>query len=54
MKTAVFEVIKFSKELGCKGTNAYRTQEYVHSKMSKELGKHSVEFLLDGTALFSK
>ncbi len=40
---AMLEVLKFSKELGNKGTDAYRTQDYVHSKMSEELGEHSVE-----------
>lgn len=41
--SSVLEVLKFSKQLGNKGTNEYRTQDYVHSKMSEELGEHSVE-----------
>jgi len=54
INNSMLEVLKFSKELGNKGTNDYRTQDYVHSKMSEELGEHSVELQIQKGLSYKK
>ncbi|WNA15829.1 hypothetical protein XaC1_186 [Xanthomonas phage XaC1] len=41
--SSVLEVIKFSKELGNKGTSPKREQSAVQAKLIEEVGEHSVE-----------